>query len=150
MSSASSSHLLLSQVSESKRDVEAEALSQLTEYRTKLVRMFEQAGLQKEQLIKERELQMRDGAQATELMMLEQSMLEYQQQVDDIQRDILALDLAISQQRKKWAKQHKKHKTHEGMHHKLQKKAKQAAEQKHQKDMDDQFSSRLFAKNKVE
>ncbi|MDX8387004.1 MAG: hypothetical protein R8M46_00525 [Ghiorsea sp.] len=144
-----SPHQLLSQVSEHKRDAEGDILQQLTTYRVRLVKIIKTSETECTMLRKQREIKMDQGTDATELMMLEQSLNEHVQQIHEVSCEIETLDVAITQQRKKWAEQHKKHKAHEKMHHEITTKEKRTANQKLQKSLDDQFSSKVFAKSRV-
>ena len=143
-------HKLLSQVSENKRDIEADALQKLVSYRLEQVAVYEAASAKRDDLLQQRELQMNAGTQVSELAMLEQCLFEQTTLMNEVEKDILALDLAIYQQKKKWSAQHKKHKRHEEIYKKIEKKEKLMLEQKQQKVMDDQFSQTRFAKGKVE
>jgi len=145
-----SAHKLLARVSEHKRDVEGDVLKQLTTYKATLQMNMAQSKAACEELQTQKESQLKNGAHAFELLMLEQSMSEHIRTINDLTCEVAALDLAIKQQKKKWADQHKKHKAHEKMHDQFESKEKRMTEHKIQATMDDQFSAQMFAKGKVE
>ncbi len=147
--SHAASHQLLSHIAEHKRDKEGKALQHLTTYRATLLQVVQQSSMQLAILQEQREHKIAQGAQASELMLLEQSLLEHQQHIHEVTCELATLDKAIQQQKKKWAEAHKKLKAHEKLHQQLQRKAKCLLNQKHQAAQDDQFSAYRIRKQRV-
>jgi flagellar biosynthesis chaperone FliJ len=143
------SHQLLSDIAKQRRDKESKALHQLTTYRATLDKMIQQSSTQLSVLQKQRDIKVSRGAQAAELILLEQSLCEHQQHIHEVTCELAALDMAIKQQKKKWVEAHKTLKSHEKLHQQLQRKAKHLLNQKQQMIQDDQFSASLLHKKRV-
>lgn len=139
-----SPHQLLSQVSEHKRDKESEVLQQLTDYRVELETKMNHAIQMRASLEAKRVTNMEHGAQATELLMLEQATQEQRLRIYEVSCEIAALNKAIEAQRKKWAEHHKKCKAHETMAQKHASLSQRKQEQTQQRNLDDQFSAKMF------
>jgi len=144
-----SPHKLLSQVFKHKRDAESDILQQLTTYQETLSNILKQTQVQFSVLQNQRELKMNNGAQATELMMIEQSLSEHQQHINEVGCELNTLELAIKQQKKKWIDQHKKCKAHEKMQQQVEYKEKFSLDQKRQANLDETYSSTLFARSRA-
>jgi len=139
-----SPHQLLSQVSEHKRDKESDILKQLTDYRIELNAKMNHAIQKRATLEAQRVSNMEHGAQATELLMLEQATQEQRLRIYEVSCEIAALDKAIEEQRKKWTEQHKKCKAHETMAQKHAHTIQRKQEQTQQNVLDDQYSAKMF------
>lgn len=147
--SQQTSHQLLSHIAEHRRDKEGKALQQLTTYRATLSQAVKQSSMQLAVLREQRDNKVARGAQASELILLEQSLFEHQQHIHEVTCELAMLDEAIQQQKQKWAQAHKKLKAHEKLHQQLQRKAKHMLNQKHQAIQDDQFSAHMMRKQRV-
>jgi len=143
------SHQLLSDIAEQRRDKESKVLQQLTTYRATLDQVIQQSFTQLSVLKKQRDIKVARGAQAVELMLIEQSVLEHQQHIHEVTCELETLDMAIKQQKRKWVNAHKKFKSHEKLHQQLQRKAKHLLNQKEQMIQDDQFSANMMYKRRV-
>lgn len=144
-----SPHQLLSHISEHRRDVEAEALKELSTYRSTLTNIIEQSSAQLVVLKQQRDFKTEHGAQAMELLMLEQSLGEHQQHIYEVSCEIAALDLAIVEQKKKWATEHKKYKSHEKLYEQFKQKAEKNMHHKTQMMQDDNFAAAMVRKRQV-
>ncbi|HIP07923.1 MAG TPA: hypothetical protein EYG66_08710 [Mariprofundaceae bacterium] len=143
------SHQMLSHLAEHKRDKEAVALQDLTEYRSKLEQMKQQSSSQLTVLQQQREAKISHGAEAAELMLLEQSLQEHRLRIAEVNCELAALDIAIKQQKEKWVAQHNKLKTHEKLHQKQQRKITAVLRQKTQLAHDDQFASTMVQQERM-
>ncbi len=144
-----SPHQLLAELSKHKRDKEVDALQQLTNYRVKLTQIIKQSSLQLKVLQGQRDIRVDRGTGAAELLMLEQSIFEHQQHIASVSCELTTLDVAIKQQKLKWAKEHKKMKAHEKLQQQLQHQLKMKHHQKNQRVLDDQFSSKMLQQQSV-
>ncbi len=144
-----SPHQLLAHISEHRRDVEAETLKQLTDYKNTLVNIIKQSTAQLVMLKQQRDFKTEHGAQAMELLMLEQCLVEHQQQIHEVNCEIAALDIAIAEQKKKWTTAHKKYKSHEKLDEQFKLKAEKQKDQKIQMIQDDNFAAAMVNKRQV-
>ena len=147
--STHASHHMLANLAEHQRDKEALALQELTNYREKLRKIIQQSSIQIKILQQQRDKKIERGAQAFELMLLEESLSEHQLHISDVSCEMMALDIAIKQQKKKWSNQHKKLKVHEKLHQQHQRKMEAVLRQKTQVSQDEQYTTRLMQKQKV-
>ncbi len=143
------SHQMLSHLAEYKRDKEAIALKELTNYRIKLEHIIQQSSVQLTVLQQQRDMKISGGAKAAEIMLLEQSLYEHQLHISDVSCEIVALDLAIKQQKEKWINQHKKLKVHERLHQDQQRKINLTLQQKKQFAQDEQFASSMVQQRRA-
>ncbi|MDX8383894.1 MAG: hypothetical protein R8M45_07420 [Ghiorsea sp.] len=146
---SASAHGLLSRIAQQKRDKEAEVLVQLNEYRGKLAHIIQQSEQDACALQVQHESKLEHGAQAVELMMMDQSIAEHRQRVFEVRFEMGELDKAIAQQRQKWAVHHKKHVAHDKMHDIATTTAKRIADNKQQVLLDNQFAATSVANKKV-
>ena len=139
-------HGLLSRIAQQKRDKEADVLLQLNTYREKLSRIIQQSEHDVSALQVQHESKLARGAQAVELMMMDQSIAEHRQRILEVRFERGELDKAIAQQRQKWAEHHKKHVAHDNMYELATTTAKQIAAHKEQTLLDNQFAATSVAK----
>jgi len=144
-----SPHQLLAHMAEHKRDKEADALQQLTTYRAKLVSIIEQSKNKLATLLAQRDLKVTQGVDAMELILLEESVFEHQQHILEVNGELLILDEAIAQQKKKWGAAHKLFKAHEKLDQQAQRKSELLFNQKTQRTQDDQFVASMMRKRRA-
>jgi len=144
-----SPHQLLANIAEHKRDKEADALQQLTTYRAKLVSIIEQSQNQVTTLLGQRDIKVAQGVEALELLLLEESVFEHQQHILDVNSELMVLDEAISQQKKKWRAAHKLFKAHEKLDQQAKRKSELLVNQKTQRTQDDQFVASMMRKRRA-
>jgi len=144
-----SPHQLLSHIAEHKRDKEGDALQQLAIYRAKLVEIIRQSHGQLIILQQQRDNKISQGVEALELILLEQSAVEHQQLVFEVNGELRALDEAIAQQKKKWRAAHKLFKAHEKLDEQSKHKHELLLNQKTQRTQDDQFVATMMRKRRA-
>jgi len=139
-----SSHHILTQVSECRRDAASEVLQTLTDYRQTLLDKRQAAERQCVSLQERQARSMEEGVPATTLLMMAQAIREQKMICADMDCEVAALDKAIAEQRQKWAAQHKKYKAHESMAEQwvLDEQKKHALQQ--QAGLDEQYASQRF------
>jgi len=142
-------HQLLSELSERQSESEAETLKKLTDYKQTLSLAVEHCELELSQLITQREKHFESGAAAMDLMMLEQSVVEQQAQLQELAQEIVVLDQAIKEQRQKWALIRQRHKVHEKMGQAIEKQESRSKAHKQQKSADEQFSAQMVMRRGV-
>ncbi len=139
-----SPHQLLAEIAEQKRDKESQILRELNQHHTELMYKQVSRSEQRAKLIAQYEQIMQQGATATVLSMLVQSIDESEQALVDLSCELAALDIAIRQQKEKWIVAHKKFKSHEKTHQQTQRKTKKMLHQKAQLLQDEQFATKVF------
>lgn len=136
-------HKLMSSLTEQQSDAAADTLKKLTDYRGKLTHIIRQSQAQHQALLAQRDQHVEVGAEAMALMMIEQSLMEHQQHMQEVGEELALLDVAIQEQRQKWAVIYQKHQAHEKMGNNIEKQERRVMERKKQKVADGQFSARM-------